>query len=191
MIVAGLDVRVFCSIFSSLCLCLSAHPPLAFLDALASLKPILFTEWVIFFGLQITSESLSENVIGLCQIIRIGASAVSTFSTSASTIKTHASIISTSTSTISTSASTFAIYKWIWDFDNVSSVYGKVDHVRYRRRLKTIDNNGQQWTTMENNGQQWTAMDNNGQQCTSHAVFIWYPRLNVFKYCAVLLMLSG
>ena len=36
-------------------------------------------------------------------------------------------------------------------FDNVSSVYGKVDHGRTRRRLTTMDNNGQQWTTMDNN----------------------------------------
>ena len=38
-----------------------------FLDALASLRPILFSECVLFLGLQITSESISENVIGLCQ----------------------------------------------------------------------------------------------------------------------------
>ena len=45
--------------------------------------------------------------------------------------------------------------KYISDnFDNVSSVYGKVDHGRSRRRLTTMDNNGQQWTTMDNNGQQ-------------------------------------
>ena len=44
-------------------------------------------------------------------------------------------------------------------FDNESSVYGKVDHGRTRRRLTTKDNNGQQWTTMDNNG-----LDNNGQQ---------------------------
>ena len=38
--------------------------------------------------------------------------------------------------------------KYISDnFDNVSSVYGKVDHGRTRRRLTTMDNNGQQWTT--------------------------------------------
>ena len=67
--------------------------------------------------------------------------AVSTFISSVSTIKTHASIISTSKSTISTSTSTFKIYKWIWDFDNVSSVYGKVDHGRSRRRLTTMGNN--------------------------------------------------
>ena len=44
-----------------------------FLDALASLRPILFSESVSesvsdnFFGLQIALESISENVIGLCQ----------------------------------------------------------------------------------------------------------------------------
>ena len=40
-----------------------------FLDVLASLRPILFTQWVTdnLFGLKITSESSSENVIGLCQ----------------------------------------------------------------------------------------------------------------------------
>ena len=38
-----------------------------FLDALASLRPILFSKSVLFFGFQITSESISENVIGLCQ----------------------------------------------------------------------------------------------------------------------------
>ena len=44
--------------------------------------------------------------------------------------------------------------KYISDnFDNVSSVYGKVDHGRTRRRLTTMDNDGQQWTTMDNNGQ--------------------------------------
>ena len=35
-----------------------------FSDALASLRPLLFGK---FFELQITSESISENVIGLCQ----------------------------------------------------------------------------------------------------------------------------
>ena len=44
-------------------------PQCWFLDALASLKPILFTqsvsESVLFFGLQITSESTSENEVGL------------------------------------------------------------------------------------------------------------------------------
>ena len=38
-----------------------------------------------------------------------------------------------------------------------------VDHGRSRRRLTTMDNDGQQWTTMDNNGPQWTTMDNNGQ----------------------------
>ena len=63
-----------------------------------------------------------------------------------------------------TSTSTFKIYKWIWDFDNVSSVYGKVDLGRSRRRLTKMYSDGQQWTTMDKNGQQWTTMDNNGQQ---------------------------
>ena len=53
------------------------------------------------------------------------------------------------------------------DFDNVSSVYGKVDRGRSRRRLTTMNSNGQQWTTMDNNGQQWITMDNNGQQWTT------------------------
>ena len=41
--------------------------PVQFLDALASLRPVLFGKSVLFLKLQITSESISENEIGLCQ----------------------------------------------------------------------------------------------------------------------------
>ena len=58
-----------CSFFLSIFIKILLLSPSLFLDALASLKPILFTELVThnFFGLQITSESISENVIGLGQ----------------------------------------------------------------------------------------------------------------------------